>query len=100
MILYTQLLQSIDQLHDECSKLDKVAKLAYLRGEWNRLNQMAWQYGAYLQGRVRVTPEERQYAQKLINMINEVEAEGVKAKNDLRNEALKGLVNALLRVFK
>lgn len=99
MILYTQLLQAIDQLHDECSKLDKIAKLAYLKGQWNRLNQMAWQYGAYLQGRVRVTPEERQYAQTLINMINEVETEGVRTENDLRKEVLKGLANALLKGF-
>lgn len=99
MILNTQLLQAIDQLHDECSKLDKIAKLAYLKGQWNRLNQMAWQYGAYLQGRVRVTPEERQYAQTLINMINEVETEGVRTENDLRKEVLKELANALLKGF-
>ena len=99
MILNTQLLQAIDQLHDECSKMDKIAKLAYLKGQWNRLNQMAWQYGAYLQGRVRVTPEERQYAQTLINMINEVETEGVRTENDLRKEVLKELANALLKGF-
>lgn len=79
--------------------MDRVAKLVYLKGQWNRLNQMAWQYGAYLQGRVGITQEERQYAQQLIDMINLVKAEGVKAENDLRNEVLKGLTNALLKGF-
>lgn len=94
-----QILQAIDQLHTECSKMDKVVRLAYLRGQWNWLNQMAWQYCAYLQGRVCVTQEEIQRAQILINMINEVKSEGIRAKNDLRNEVLKGLVNALLKGF-
>lgn len=97
MTEYIQLLQSIDQLHSEISKMDKVARLAYLRGQWNRLNQMAWEYGANLQGREGITQEERQYAQQLIGMINEVQAEGVKEDNALRTEVLKGLVNALLK---
>ena len=79
--------------------MDKVARLAFLKGQWNRLNQMAWQYGAYLQGRVSVTESERQYAQQLIDMINVVKAEGVKAENDLRNEVLKGLANALMKGY-
>lgn len=99
MLTPQQLLQSIDQLHSECSRMDKVARLAFLKGQWNRLNQMAWQYGAYLQGRVGITQEERQYAQQLIDMINEVKAEGVKAENDLRNEMLKGLANALMKGY-
>ena len=94
-----QILQAIDQLHAECSKMDKVAKLVYLKSQWNRLNQMAWQYGAYLQGRVGVSESERQYAQQLIDMINVVKAEGVKAEHDLRNEVLKGLANAIMKGF-
>lgn len=94
-----QLPQSIDQLHSECSRMDKVARLAFLKGQWNRLNQMAWQYGAYLQGRVGITQEERQHAQHLIDMMNVVKAEGLKAENDLRNEMLKGLANALMKGY-
>jgi len=93
-----QLFQSIDHIHSECSKMDKVARLGYLRGQWNRLNQMAWQYAAYLQGRVGITQEERQYAQRLIDLIEEVEAEGMEAKSDLRNDLLKGFAKVLMNM--
>lgn len=76
--------------------MDKVARLSYLKGQRDRLNQMAWQFVAYLQGRVCITQEERQYAQRLIDMINEVEAEGMKVKNDLRNDLLKELAKVLM----
>lgn len=93
-----QILQAIEQLHSECAKMDKVARLVYLRGQWNRLNQMAWQYGAYLQGRIGITQAERQHAQQLIDMMREVEEEGVKVENDLRNDVLKELANVLMHM--
>jgi len=93
-----QVLQVIDHLHSECSKMNKVARLAYLRGRWNRLNQIAWQFGAYLQGRVGITQAERQCAQRLIDMIKEVEAEGVKLESDLQNDVLKELANVLMKM--
>lgn len=93
----SNLLQSISHLHSECSKMDKVARLGYLRGQWNRLNQMAYQYATYLRGRVGITPEEREYAQRLVEMINAVEAEGVKVENDLKNDALKELMKAVMK---
>lgn len=98
MSIDQQLFQSIDQIHSECSKMDKVARLAYLRGQWNRMNQMAWQYAAYLKGRVGITQEEKQYAQRLIDLIKEVEAEGMEAKNDLRNDLLRGLARVLMNM--
>ena len=70
----------------------------YLSGQWNMLNQLAWQYGAYLQGRMGITQAERQYAQQLIDMMREVEAEGVKVENDLRNDVLKELANVLMHM--
>ncbi len=91
----SQLFQSIDQFHSEYSKMDKVAWLGYLRGQWNRLNQMAYQYATYLRGRVGITPEEREYAQRLVEMINAVGAEGVRVENDLKNDALKELMKAV-----
>lgn len=92
----TKSIQAIDQLHSECSRMDKVARLAYLRGQWNRLNQMACQYAMYLQGRARITQAERDSAQRLIEMIKSVETEGVKVENDLRNDALKELMKAIM----
>ena len=91
--------QSIDQIHSECSKMDKVARLSYLRGQLNRLNQIAWQFGAYLQGRVGITQVERQYAQRLIDMIKEVEAEGMKVQDDLRSDVLKELARGLMQML-
>lgn len=91
-----QIFQTIEHLHSECSRMDKVARLAYLRGQWNRLNQMACQYAMYLQGRARITQTERDSAQRLIEMIKSVEAEGVKVENDLRNDALKELMKAIM----
>lgn len=87
--------QYIDQLHSECSKMDKVARLAYLRGRRDRLDNMAWQLGAYLQGKVGITQAERQYAQMLIDMIKDVEAEGVKVGDDMRNEVLMEIAKVL-----
>lgn len=93
-----QILQAIEQLHSECSKMDKVARPVYLRGQWSRMNQMAWQYGAYLHGRMGITQAERQYAHQLIDMMRAVEAEGVKVENDLRNEVLKELAKVLMQM--
>ncbi len=77
--------------------MDKAARLSYLRGQWNRLNQLAYQYGMYLQGRVVITQAERQYAQNLMEMLNSVEAEGTNVTNDLKNEVLKELTKILIK---
>ena len=85
----------IERLHSEWSKMDKVARLAYLKGQWNSLNQMAYQYGMYLQNRTSTTQDERQYAQYLIDMIDSVDAEGTKLMEDLRNDAFKELISSI-----
>ena len=96
MCPYNEILRSIDNLYSDCSQLDKVTKLAYLRGQWNRLNQLASQYSLYLQGRLRITQEERQSAHKLVEMIQCVETEGVTVENDIRNDFMNGLLKVLL----
>ena len=85
----------IERLHSEWSRMDKVARLVYLKGQWERLNQMAYQYGMYLKNRTRITQAERQYAQYLVDMINSVDAEGAKVMNDLRIDALKEIFKRL-----
>ena len=72
-----------------------MARLAYLKGRWDSLQQMAYQYGMYLKNRSSITQAERQYAQYLIDMINSVDAEGVKVMNELRYDALKEIVKRL-----
>lgn len=87
----------IERLHSEWSRMDKMARLAYLKGQWDSLNQMAYQYGMYLKNRTSITQAERQYAQYLIDMINSVDAEGTKVMNDLANDALKELFKGLMK---
>lgn len=85
----------IERLHSEWSRMDKMAKLAYLKGQWDSLNQMAYQFGLYLKNRTSITQAERQYAQYLLEMINSVDAEGAQLMDDLRNDALKELFKRL-----
>lgn len=82
----------IERLHSEWSRMDKMARLAYLKGKWDSLNQMAYQYGMYLKNRTSITQAERQYAQYLVDMINSVDAEGAQLMDDLRNDALKEII--------
>ena len=86
----------IERLHSEWSRMDKMARLAYLKGQWDRLNQMAYQYGMYLRNRTSITQTERQYARYLVDMINSVDAEGAQLKDDLRNDALKEIIKRFL----
>ena len=82
----------IERLYSAWSRMDKMARLAYLKGQWDSLNQMAYQYGMYLKNRTSITPVERQYAQYLVDMINSVDAEGTQLMDDLRNDALKEII--------
>ena len=77
--------------------MDKVARLAYLKGQWNRLNQMAYQYGMYLKSRTSITQAERQFAQYLVEMMNAVDAEGAEVMNDLAKDALMELAKRLMK---
>ena len=69
-----------------------MARLAYLKGQWDSLNQMAYQYGMYLKNRTSITQAERQYAQYLVDMINSVDTEGAQLMDNLRNDALKEII--------
>ena len=85
----------IERLHSAWSRMDKMAKLAYLKGQWDSLNQMAYQYGMYLKNRTSITKAERQYARYLVEMINSVDAEGAQLMDDLRKDALKEIFKHL-----
>lgn len=82
----------IERLYSEWSRMDKMARLAYLKGQWDSLNQMAYQYGMYLKNRTSITQAERQYAQYLVDMINSVDTEGAQLMDNLRNDALKEII--------
>ena len=74
-----------------CHHVDKMARMVYLKGQWDILNQIAYQYGVYLKSRTSITQVERRYTQYLVDMINSVDAEGAKLMNELTLDALKDL---------
>lgn len=94
--MYNTDFSEIERFHSEWSRMDKVAKLAYLKGRWNLLNQMVYQYGLYLKTRTSISQDERQYAQYLIDMINSVDAERAKVMNDFANDAFLELVKSVI----
>lgn len=88
-------IQQIDHLHSQCSLMDKMGRVAYLCGQYQRLNQLAYRYGMYLQRKGSISPYERQHAQQLIDMINSVQSKGVEASKDFSNEMLKELTKCI-----
>ena len=74
-------------MHSSWSMMDKVAKMAYLRGEWNRLNDMARRYGLYLQSKGGfITDEDRTKGLHLIEMLDAVKSEGEKTQAEFNTE--------------
>lgn len=85
--------QQIDQLHSQCSLMDKATKVAYLQGQYQRLNSIVNNLACYIRSKGGdMTLEEKQYARKLLEMINSVDAEGAQLMDDLRKDALKEII--------
>ena len=79
--------EEIERMHSCWSMMDKVARMAYLKGEKKRLDDMAYQYGLYLRSKGGlITDEERKKGIHLIEMIDAVQAEGEKVNAEFRNE--------------
>ena len=89
--------EEIEKIHSRWSLSDKVVKLAFLRGQWQRLNQIAIQIGNYFKSKGSITQEERQKALKLIEMIDSVEIEVLKTEKELADELKKELVKILIQ---
>ena len=88
----------IDRLHSEWSQMEKSAKLGWLTGEKMRLNRLANQFAQYIQIRGGLLNDnERDYARKLLAMIQEVDCEGSKVANDLVNDAFKDIIKRFLK---
>ena len=88
---------TIEKIHSEASLLDKVARVGYLRGQYAKLSQMAREMEVYFRVKKTMTSYERTQAQHLIEMLTEVQAEGIQAQQELGKEVLKGIVAELLR---
>ena len=90
--------EEIERLHSEWTMMDKTARLGWLTGERMRLNRLLNQMAQYVYARGgEMNNIEKAYAQKLIEMLQSVDAEGAKLSNELKNEALKDLTKALLK---
>ena len=89
--------QEIDRLHSQWSVMDKATRLSWLAGERMRLNGLANQLAQYVRAAGGFMNEsERAYARELLDMLQTVEAEGAKTASELRNEAVKELLNHLI----
>lgn len=96
MIYYADF-SEIDRLHSEWLRIDKTAKLGLLSREKARLIGLANQFSQFIYVKGGIMNDlERAYAQKLLEMINSVEAEGLKAMKELRNDAFKEIFKSLL----
>lgn len=87
--------EEIDKLHAECSLMEKVAKVAYLQGRWQRLNALAYEYGLYLKSKLYITEAERKQAIWLLNEMDIVQNEGQKASSDFAKDGMRELMKML-----
>lgn len=89
--------QEIETLHSQWSLGEKVGRLAFLKGEWNRLNMLAGQLALYFKRKGGTTQEERKSAEHLLEMIYSVETEGQQLQREVSNDAFKELIKILMR---
>ena len=88
----------IDNLHSEWSRMEKAARLGWLSGEKARLTGLANQFSQYIYAKGGLMNDlERVYARNLLEMINSVDAEGSKVKDDLGNDAFKEIIKSIMK---
>ena len=88
----------IDRLHSEWSRMEKAARLGWLSGEKARLTGLANQFSQYIYAKGGLMNDlERVYARNLLEMINSVDAEGSKVKDDLGNDAFKEIIKSIMK---
>ena len=97
MMTMNDIIHQIDEIHSKASVMDKADKLAYLTRELRNLDNLAYQVGRYMQGRVLLTPGERAAARHLLDMINEVDAQRADAQREYNKEVLKELAKQVLK---
>lgn len=98
MTMNTNIFKEINALHSQWSAMNKASRLGWLMGERLRLNGLVNQLALYVRASGGfVNDAEKAYARELLEMIQEVDAEGFKTVNELRNEAVKELDKLLVR---
>ena len=93
----TNIFEEIERLRNECSLMEKSAKVAYLQERRQSLNALAYQYGLYLNSKLYITDAERQQAIWLLNEMDSVQNEGQKASMELANGRWKELMKKLMK---
>ena len=88
--------EEIDSFHSQWSMGSKVGRLAFLKGQWNRLNYLAGQLALSFQQKGGSTPEERKSAEHLIEMIQSVKVEGQQLQRELSNDIVTELFKSKL----
>lgn len=91
------IIHQINEIHSKAAVMDKAEKLAYLNSELKNLDNLAYQVGRYIQGRVLLTSGERLAAKHLLDMIKDVDAKRADAQREYDREVLKEFTKQLLR---
>lgn len=94
----TNIFEEIASLHAEWSRMDKAARLGWLTGQRMRLNVLASQLSQYVRARGGcLNDAELSYAHNLMEMIQSVDSEGARTLNELKNDAVMGLLKVLIQ---
>lgn len=78
--------EEIERIHSYSSMMDKIARIAYLQGEWKRLDNSAYQLGLSYQAKGYFTPEEQQSANHILQMMDAVQSEGQRLQSEYSSE--------------
>lgn len=87
----------IDRFHSEWSRMEKAARLSWLSGEKARLTRLANQFSQYIYANGGFMNEaDRTEARQLLEMIQSIDDEGRKVLGDIRSDAFKEMVKAMM----
>lgn len=91
--------EELERLRSECSLMEKAAKMAYLKGRLQQLNNIAYQMTLYLRSKGFTTDAEKQQAMWLVDAINTVQNEEQKASRELANEGLMEILKRMMKMY-
>lgn len=93
--------EKAEQLHSQWSMLEKTAKFAYLKQEWQNINATIAKLTRYI--RItggKITPEQMSLFNNLLKMRDIYQSEGQKAEEDLINEVKQEVAKSFIKRFK
>lgn len=90
--------QEIDRLHSEWSSMEKSARLGWLMGAKMWLNGLMNHFTQYISLKRGIMSDvEKAYAQKLLEINAEIDANGSKAVKDFANDTVKVIAQKLVK---